>query len=90
MPFYFYLYKVWCIISYVSPIFDWDRLVLKGVQSKENEDFGNIIAINDQNIIIMMGRHEYKLAKSFVDYYNGSEVFLKIPLSEMYQKEIKL
>ncbi len=73
-----------------QPILDWDRLILKGVRSKENEDVGNIIAIDDQNITIMMGRHEFKLPKSFVDYYNGSEVFLKIPLSEIYQKEIKI
>jgi hypothetical protein len=42
-----------------QPILDWDRLILKGVRSKENEDVGNIIAIDDQNVTIMMGRHEF-------------------------------
>jgi hypothetical protein len=32
----------------------------------------------------------FVLTKSFVDYYNGSEVFLKIHLSEIYRKEIKM
>ncbi len=36
-----------------------------------------------------MGRHEFKLAKSFVDYYNRDEVFLKMPFRNM-PKEIKL
>ena len=35
-------------------------------------DFGNIIATD---IIIMQGRHEFKVPKSYVEGYNGSEVF---------------
>ena len=71
-------------------IVDWDRLILKGVRSRENEDVGNIIAIDQEYITIMMGRHEFKLPKESVDYYNGSEVFLRVSLPEIYNKEIRL
>jgi hypothetical protein len=39
---------------------------------------GNVIAIDDQNITTMQGRHEFKLPRSCVDEFNGSEVFLNI------------
>lgn len=69
-------------------ILNWDRLVLKGVRSSDYEDMGNIIAIDKENITIMMGRHEFKIPKDSVDGYNGSEVFLNIHSTKIYKYKI--
>ncbi len=74
----------------VDAILDWDRLRLKGVRTTDMGDFGNIIATDTDSIILMQGRHEYKVPKSCVEGYNGSEVFLNIPSSEVYNFEVKL
>ena len=64
--------------SNMSGIVHWDRLIHKGVRSKDTQDMGNVIAIDDQNITAMQGRHEFKLPRTCVDDFNGSEVFLNI------------
>lgn len=69
-------------------ILNWERLVLKGVRSRDYEDMGNIIAIDKENITIMMGRHEFKIPKDCVEGYNGSEVFLNIPSTKIYKYKI--
>jgi len=74
----------------VDAILDWDRLRLKGVRTTDMGDFGNIIASDKDSIILMQGRHEYKVPKSCVEGYNGSEVFLNIPCSDVYNFEVKL
>jgi hypothetical protein len=45
---------------------NWDRLVLKGVRSSDNDDMGNIIAIEKDSLFLMTGRHVFKIPKSFV------------------------
>jgi len=73
----------------VEAILDWDRLRLKGVRTTDMGDFGNIIATDKDSITLMQGRHEYKVPKSCVEGYNGSEVFLNIPSGEVYNFEVK-
>ena len=58
---------------------NWDRLVLKGVRSIENDDMGNIIAIDKDSLFLMTGRHVFKIPKSFVEGFNESEVLLGVP-----------
>lgn len=62
----------------MSGIVHWDRLIHKGVRSNDMQDMGNVIAIDDQNITNMQARHEFKVPKTCVDDFNGSEVFLNI------------
>jgi hypothetical protein len=62
---------------------NWDRLVLKGVRSSDNEDMGNIIAIEKDSLFLMTGRHVFKIPKSFVEGFNGSEASLNISSTEM-------
>ena len=62
----------------MSNIIHWDRLVHKNVRSKDLQDMGNVIAIDDQSVTMMQGRHEFKMPRSCVDDFNGSEVFLNI------------
>ena len=40
------------------------------------QDMGNVIAIDDQNITTMQGRHEFRLPRICVDDFNKSEAFL--------------
>ena len=67
---------------------NWDRLVLKGVRSSDNDDMGNIIAIYKDALFLMTGRHVFKIPKSFVQGFNGSEVLLNVPSSEVWGLEL--
>jgi hypothetical protein len=67
---------------------NWDRLVLKGVRSTDNEDMGNIIAIDKDSLFLMTGRHVFKIPKSFVQGFNGSEVSLNVPAQEVLKLEL--
>jgi hypothetical protein len=69
-------------------IHNWDRLVLKGVRSSDNEDMGNIIAIVENSLFLMTGRHVFKIPKSFVQGFNGSEVSLNVPAVEVLRLEL--
>jgi hypothetical protein len=51
---------------------NWDRPVLTGVRFSDNDDMGNIIAIEKDSFFLMTGRHHvFKIPKSFVQGYNG-------------------
>ncbi|MGA9171207.1 MAG: hypothetical protein WBZ20_13795 [Nitrososphaeraceae archaeon] len=47
-------------------------------------DLGNVIATDGDSITLMRGIHEFKIPKSSVEGYNGSEVFLNITEAEIY------
>ena len=67
---------------------NWDRLVLKGVRSSDNDDMGNIISIDKDSLFLMTGRHVFKIPKSFVQGFNGSEVLLNVPSSDVMRLEL--
>jgi hypothetical protein len=67
---------------------NWDRLVLKGVRSSDGDDVGNIIAIFKDSLFLMTGRHVFKIPKSFVQGFNGSEVSLGVPAVEVLKLEL--
>ncbi|MGC1132308.1 MAG: hypothetical protein WA941_05770 [Nitrososphaeraceae archaeon] len=67
---------------------NWDRLVLKGVRSSDNDDMGNIISIDKDSLFLMTGRHIFKIPKSFVQGFNGSEVLLNVPSSDVLRLEL--
>ena len=72
----------------IEMIQNWDRLVLKGVRSSDNDDMGNIIAIEKDSLFLMTGRHVFKIPKSFVEGFNGSEVLLDVPATEVLRLEL--
>jgi hypothetical protein len=74
-----------------DPVYDWDRIVMKGVRSKDNEDVGNVISVASNEITIASegARHEYLIPKSAVEGFNGSEVFLNIPFRDLRNCEVK-
>jgi hypothetical protein len=67
---------------------NWDRLVLKGVRSSDGEDMGNIISIDKDSLFLMTGRHVFKIPKSFVQGFNGSEVSLNVQATEVDRLEL--
>jgi hypothetical protein len=72
-------------------ILDWDRIVHKNTRSKDMEDAGNVAAIDTNSVIIISegAKHEYRIPKSSVTGYNGAEVFLDIPYSDLINFEIR-
>jgi hypothetical protein len=50
---------------------------------------GNVIGMDTEYLTLMMGRHEFKIPKTAVQGFNGSEVFLKIPALDVYKLEVK-
>ena len=61
---------------------DWDNIVKskKNVLSKDNFPIGNVIANYANHILVIddVSNHTYKIPKSYVENYNGSELFLSI------------
>jgi hypothetical protein len=49
---------------------------------------GNIIAIDKDSLFLMTGRHVFKIPKSFVEGFNGSEVLLNVPATEVLRLEL--
>jgi hypothetical protein len=67
---------------------NWDRLVLKGVRSSDNDDMGNIISIDNDSLFLMTGRHVFKIPKYYVEGFNGSEVLLNVPAASVLRLEL--
>jgi len=65
-------------------ILNWDRIIHKNVRSKDMDDVGNVIAIAGDTITIFQGtKREYRVPKSYVEGFNGSEVFLDLSLNDL-------
>ncbi|MDX1373015.1 MAG: hypothetical protein R3321_11125 [Nitrososphaeraceae archaeon] len=71
----------------MSTIHDLDRLVRKGVRTKDGTDLGNILAVDGSNMTIQ-GRKMLKIPSTYIDFYNGSEVFLTLGVNEAFKYKI--
>ena len=71
----------------MASIHDLDRLVRKGVRTKDGNDLGNVIAVNDTHITVQ-GKRIFKFPTQSIDIYNGSEVFLNISTDELSKYKI--
>ncbi|MGI0042449.1 MAG: hypothetical protein ACRD47_01960 [Nitrososphaeraceae archaeon] len=58
------------------------------MRSSDNDDMGNIISIDNDSLFLMTGRHIFKIPKSFVQGFNGSEVLLNVPSSDVLRLEL--
>ena len=56
------------------------------------QDAGNVAAVDNNSIIILSegAKHEYKIPKSRVAGYNGAEIFLDIPYSNLSNFEVRM
>jgi hypothetical protein len=61
---------------------DWDNIVKskKNVRSKDNTPIGNVIANYKEHILVIddINNHTYNIPKSYVENYDGSELYLSI------------
>ena len=62
-------------MSSVPAVYNWDKIVLKPVLTKDNQDVGNVICVEQDTVTIHHGRYEYKVSKNDVEGFNGGEVF---------------
>ena len=73
---------------------NWAELVKdrKGIRTKDNKSCGNIIGNDKKNIIIEEGgmrQRIYRIPKSTIQRYNGTELILKISYDEFKTDEVK-
>jgi len=65
-------------------ILHWERVIHKNVRSSDGADIGNIISEAGDTFTVMQGaKREYNITKSAVDGFDGSEVRLSVPYSEV-------
>ena len=70
-------------------ILHWERVIHKNVRSSDGADIGNIISEAGDTFTVMQGANrEYKVPKSEVDGFDGSEVLLSIPYKEVMRYKV--
>ncbi len=64
---------------------NWDNIIDKNVRTRDNEPIGSIIVVTSGSIVVTSigTRHEYYIPQSYVERYDGAEVFRKSPLAVM-------
>jgi hypothetical protein len=76
-------------LSSEPAVYNWDRIVLKPVRSKDNQDVGNVICVEKDTVTIHSGRYEFKVSKSDVEGFNGGEVFLNLNYADLQKTKLK-
>lgn len=70
-------------------IYNWDKIILKPVRSKDNQDVGNVISVEKDSFTIHSGRYEFIVSKNYVEGFNGGEVFLNKSYGDLQKTKIK-
>ena len=70
-------------------VYNWDKIVLKPVRSKDNQDVGEVISVEKDSITIHSGRYEFIVSKNDVEGFNGGEVFLSKNYADLQKTKIK-
>ena len=67
----------------------WERVIHKNVRSKDRIDIGNVISESGETFTVMQGaRREYNIPKSAVEGFDGSELYISIPFSEVQKYKV--
>jgi len=67
----------------------WERVIHKNVRSKDGIDIGNVISESGETFTVMQGAsREYNIPKSAVEAFDGSELYLSIPFSEVQRYKV--
>ena len=70
-------------------VYNWDKIVLKPVRSKDNQDVGNVISIGNDSFTVHSGRYEFIISKNDVEGFNGGEVSLNKNYAELFKNKMK-
>jgi hypothetical protein len=72
-----------------SVIQRWERVIHKNVRSNDRIDIGNVISESGDTFTVMQGAsREYNIPKSAVEGFDGSELYLSIPYSEVLKYKV--
>jgi hypothetical protein len=67
----------------------WERVIHKNVRSKDRVDIGNVISESGERFTVMQGAsREYNIPKSAVEAFDGSELYISIPFSEVLSYKV--
>ena len=67
----------------------WERVIHKNVRSKDRIDIGNVISESGETFTVMQGAsREYNIPKTAVEGFDGSELYVSIPFSEVQRYKI--
>jgi hypothetical protein len=67
----------------------WERVIHKNVRSNDRIDIGNVISEAGDTFTVMHGAsREYNIPKSVVEGFDGSELYLSIPYSEVQKYKV--
>jgi hypothetical protein len=67
----------------------WERVIHKNVRSNDRVDIGNVISEAGDTFTVMQGAsREYNIPKSVVEGFDGSELYLSIPYSEVQRYKV--
>ena len=70
-----------------APVANWDRIIHKNVRTRDDQGFGQVIAVpDDEDVIIITsqsGGDQYRVPRSAVSGFNGAEVMLNAAAAEM-------
>jgi hypothetical protein len=71
-------------------VLDWDRVVHKNVRAKNFQAVGTVIAVDDNSVIVTSqgSRDEYIIPKSYVEAFNGAEVFLDLLAGQLRRYKV--
>ncbi|HKU49735.1 MAG TPA: hypothetical protein VJP79_07275 [Nitrososphaera sp.] len=65
-------------------VFNWDRVIHKGVRTSDGVPAGYIAADDADSIVILGPRtRQYRIPKSAVTYFDGSEVRVSVSIQEL-------
>ncbi len=65
-------------------VLQWDKVIHKTARTNDGEPVGYIAAEDDGSIIVLASRFkEYTIPKSHVSAFDGSQVYLDFPFSEL-------
>jgi hypothetical protein len=67
----------------------WERVMHKNVRSNDRIDIGNVISESGDTFTVMQGAsREYNIPKSAVEGFDGSELYLSIPYTEVLKYKV--
>jgi hypothetical protein len=64
-------------------VINWDRVMHKNVRASDRTDVGSIIQIAGESRVMQGTNRQYEIPKSHGEGFDGSEVYLDIPYSEV-------
>ncbi len=75
--------------AFEPAVLNWDSVIHKGVMTKDGEPLGTVAYEEQDSIFVLSSRfREYKIPKSHVEAFDGSQVYLDIAWREMAEYRI--